>query len=206
MLRRFVFPVHNEYSQIHGFSGRDMSGHKNAPKWKHIGRKSKWLYPYYSSKLCRESIDNKKEVILVESIGDLLNLNQHNYYNVLVSFGLDISPKLLCLLIGLDIDRVIISFNNDSDKASNRGAIASVKNYLKLLSYFDVNKLSICLPVKNDFGEMSSEDFSTWSNKCSTERPDQPSQILSFAEKLGRSGGLAKNHLKNLKVLRLYGE
>ena len=124
----------------------------------------------------------------------------------MVSFGLDISPKLLCLLIGLDIDRVIISFNNDSDKASNRGAIASVKNYLKLLSYFDVNKLSICLPVKNDFGEMSSEDFSTWSNKCSTERPDQPSQILSFAEKLGRSGGLAKNHLKNLKVLRLYGE
>ena len=47
----------------------------------------------------QEAID-EKSVILVESIGDLLNLHQNGFKNVLVSFGLDIS-KLLCHLVGL---------------------------------------------------------------------------------------------------------
>ena len=206
MLRRFVFPIYNEHGQIHGFSGRDMSGNSSAPKWKHIGRKSKWLYPYYVSPLCRESIEEKDSVILVESIGDLLNLYQHGYYNVLVSFGLDISPKLLCHLTGLDVSRIIISFNNDSNKTSNRGARAAVKNYLKLLTHFDFSQLSICLPTKNDFGEMSAIDFTDWIEKCQGDSLTRGAEILSFAEKMGKGNELPAAYIKNLKLLRSHVE
>ncbi len=206
MLRRFVFPIYNEHNQIHGFSGRDMTNKENIPKWKHLGRKSKWLYPYYASKLCREAIKEKQSVILVESIGDLLNLYQHEYHNVLVSFGLDISPKLLCHLTGLDVNRIIISFNNDNNKSTNRGARASVKNYLKLLTHFDFSQLSICLPVKNDFGEMNSLDFEEWSEKCNGDYVKRGSEILSFAQKMGKANELPASHLKNLKLLRSYVE
>ena len=204
MLRRFVFPIYNEHFQIHGFSGRDMSNKENVPKWKHLGRKSKWLYPYYASASCRESIAEKESVILVESIGDLLNLQQHNYHNVLVSFGLDISPKLLCHLIGTDVTRIIISFNNDEDKSSNRGARAAVKNYLKLLTHFDFFQLSICLPVKNDFGEMVEEDFMQWKEKCNGDQLKRGKEILAFAEKMAKANELPSTHLKNLKLLRSY--
>ena len=204
MLRRFVFPIYNEHFQIHGFSGRDMSDKENVPKWKHLGRKSKWVYPYYISEACRDAITQHESVILVESIGDLLNLHQHDHYNVLVSFGLDISPKLLCQLIGLDIKKVIIAFNNDDDKASNRGARAAVKNYLKLLTHFDFEQLSICLPVKNDFGEMEKADFLEWQTKCESDVKERGKSILSFAEKLGQANELPLTHLKNLKILRSY--
>lgn len=206
MLRRFVFPIYNEDFQIHGFSGRDMSNRENAPKWKHLGRKSKWLYPYYASSACRESIKDKGSVIVVESIGDLLNLHQHGYHNVLVSFGLDISPKLLCHLVGIDVSRIIISLNNDSDKASNRGARAAVKNYLKLLTHFDFKQLSICLPVKSDFGEMNETDFPLWQQKCENDIEQRGKEIFSFAVKMAEANELPTSHLKNLKLLKSYVE
>tara|TARA_Y100000592_G_scaffold46816_1_gene74273 strand:+ start:18098 stop:19156 length:1059 start_codon:yes stop_codon:yes gene_type:complete len=206
MLRRFVFPIYNESFQIQGFSGRDMSDNSSAPKWKHIGRKSKWIYPYYTNPFCADAIKEQKSVVLVESIGDLLNLNQNNYYNVLVSFGLDISPKLLCHLIGLDVDKIIISFNNDEGKVSNRGARAAVKNYLKLLTHFDPSSLSICLPVKNDFGDMEPSDFSLWSEKCNEDQDKRRKDIFTFAEKLASANELPSAYLKNLKILRSYVE
>jgi hypothetical protein len=204
MLRRFVFPIYNDTHQIHGFSGRDMSDNSQSAKWKHLGRKSKWIYPYYTNPFCQEALAETKSVILVESIGDLLNLNQHNNYNVLVSFGLDISPKLLCHLIGLDAERIIISFNNDEGKSTNRGARAAVKNYLKLLTHFDPATLSICLPVKNDFGDMNKTDFESWSAKCQDDEDERRQNILSFAEKLATAKELPATYSKNLKILRSY--
>ena len=73
---------------------------KNAsrPKWKHLGKKSQWIYPYYSPNIRKDihdSILEKESVILVESIGDMLNLFQHGIYNVLVTFSTVISSPLL---------------------------------------------------------------------------------------------------------------
>jgi len=206
MYQRFVFPIYNEYGQIHGFSGRDMSTRENVPKWKHLGRKTKWIYPYYvegdKGFAVQQAIEKHRSVIIVESIGDLLNLLEHGFYNVLVSFGLDISPKLLCHLNSLDVDRIIVSLNNDSDKSTNRGARASVKNYLKLLNHFDFEQLSICLPMKNDFGEMKGEDFVFWSSKCENSVKDNAQSILSFAQKMVESKDLPVSLAKNIKILR----
>jgi hypothetical protein len=186
-----------------------------SPKWKLIGRKTTWLYPYYISDIdkrdcfpTQEAIEKAKSVIIVESIGDLLNLRQHGFYNVLVCFGLDISPLLMCHLLGLNTDKIIIAFNNDSNKADpkskNRGAQGAVKNYLKLLKHLSPEHLSICLPIKNDFGDMSSEDFSLWQAKLSHQDSDLSSKILTFAEGMAENGDLSGQPLKNLKLLRSY--
>lgn len=210
MYQRFVFPIYNNHGQIHGFSGRDMSSRENVPKWKHMGRKSNWIYPYYvpheDGSLVQKSIEEKNSVILVESIGDLLNLNQHGFYNVLVTFGLDVSPKMICHLIGINVEKIIVSFNNDYNKSINRGARASVKAYLKLLNHFNFNDLFICLPTKIDFGEMNSEDFKKWDEKCQCSLPDRAKSILEFAIKMKESNSLSANLIKNIKILESYAK
>ena len=72
LYQRFVFPIYNKNFQIHGFSGRDMLNKDSRPKWKHMGRKSSWLYPLYTTndkgKPIRDAIAENGELILVESI------------------------------------------------------------------------------------------------------------------------------------------
>lgn len=205
MYQRFVFPIYNLDGKIHGLSGRDMTNRDNAPKWKHVGRKSNWIYPYYVPNnqgfITQDAIEESRSVILVESIGDLLNLHQHGFKNTLVSFGIDISSKLLCHLISLDVERIIISFNNDFDKKENRGARAAIKNYLKLLNHFDFNKIFICLPTKTDFGEMNSSDFEDWQEKCKLSTRNQAASILPFVKKMATDGLLPKSLISNIKII-----
>ena len=192
MYQRFVFPIYNEYNQIHGFSGRDMSQKEGKPKWKHMGRKSSWVYPAYTPSLTFNE-SSQDHVIIVESIGDCLNLMTQGFDNVLVSFGLDISSKLLCSIVKFGFSNVILSLNNDMNKSDNRGMQASIKNYLKLLNYFDKDNVKICLPIKNDFGDMNEKDFKKWKDKlllCKT--TDQTSKILSISRSMYKE----KNYLK----------
>jgi hypothetical protein len=204
MYQRFVFPIFNEYGQIHGFSGRDMSGKEGKPKWKHMGKKNTWVYPAFvpvDGGNFFDSVD-KKSVIIVESIGDCLNLMENGFNNVLVSFGLDISSKLLCSILSFGFETVYISFNNDFNKADNRGMDSSVKNYLKLLNYFDVDNVKICLPDKNDFGDMNELDFNKWREKLSLiKQLDQVPKIIKVARKLYRNKKISKTLIKNLKLI-----
>lgn len=200
MYQRFVFPIYNEYNQIHGFSGRDMSGKEGRPKWKHIGRKNTWVYPAYVNKDFETSSGDY--AIIVESIGDCLNLLENGFENVFVSFGLDVSSKLLCYIVQRGFDQVILSFNNDSNSSSNRGLNASIKNYLKLLNYFDQDKIKICLPTKNDFGDMDKKDFKNWENKLSLYREaNQTQKVLKIARQLYKEKQLPKSLIKNLKLI-----
>lgn len=204
MYQRFVFPIFNEYQQIHGFSGRDMSNKEGRPKWKHMGKKKSWVYPAYVPTKDGIFIDNvnKDYVLLVESIGDCLNCIEHGITNVLVSFGLDLSSKLICSLIKFNFKKVILSFNNDFNKSDNKGMNACVKNYLKLLNYYDMDNIKICLPTKNDFGDMNELDFAKWKEKLKLiEETDQVPKIISFAKKLDKSNGIPKVLRKNLNIL-----
>jgi len=193
MYQRYVFPIRNEYNQIHGFAGRDMSNSSTRPKWKHIGRKSNWIYPHYNL-----NIENYSQVLLVESVGDMLSIKSHSDYDCLVTFGLEVSPTLLTFLVSINPEKIIISFNNDSSSSENRGLNGAIKNYLKLLSFFDQSKLNICLPVKNDFGDMNKEDYDSFNNKLNNIfNKDQSSYIIDYSKKIK----LSKTLLNNLKKL-----
>ena len=208
MYQRFVFPIYNSDFQIHGFSGRDMANSDNRPKWKHIGVKSKWTYPLYTTDSNGDSpvsraIEDTQEVILVESIGDLLNLHENGIKNALATFGLDISPSLICSLVGLAPKKIILSLNNDQDQADNRGLNSSIKNYLKLISHFDSEVIRICLPVKNDFGDMLDSDFKEWEDKRNNvNQVKQREKIYQQALDLLESNKLPKSFSSKIKKLK----
>ena len=205
MYQRFVFPIYNKDYKIHGFAGRDMRQDQsnNRPKWKHLGKKSNWIYPYYTMSECSESINKTKEVIIVESIGDALSLFQYGIKNVLVAFGLDVSSYLACALVSFPIDKVIISFNNDNNKDNNRGLQGSINSYYRLLNFFDKEKVRICLPNKNDFGDMNELDFDKWVvKKDSTDPLKQVPHIISESEKMIKNGSLKKIFYKKIKELK----
>ena len=162
MYQRIVFPVFNLNNKIHGFSGRDMLDLPDRPKWKHIGVKTKWVYPHH---LSEEYILKEKSVILVESIGDVLSLYSKGYKNCLCLFGLNISPSLINYLVKLNPEKIILSLNNDSNKEYNSGLISSIKCFYKLISFFDYDKIIICQPERNDFGDMDLKDYSKWRSK-----------------------------------------
>ena len=198
--KRFIFPIYNEFNQIHGFSGRDMTNSENRPKWKHIGKKKSWIYPLYANKETEKSIKDTGSVILVESIGDLLQLNEQGHFNVLVTFGLDISNKLICALISQNVSKVILSLNNDAKSERNRGLEASIKNYLKLLNYFEPDKILICLPTAKDFGDMNKDNFNSWKDKLLSLDPNtQQSFILKEIDKISKT--IPKSLLKNKKII-----
>lgn len=157
MKNRYVFPIFDTSNNIIGFSGRDITN-KSKIKWKHIGEKNDFLYPLFLNK---DYIEESKEIILVESIGDMLNLWQANVKNVIVTFGVNLSLKILNHMLRTDLKKIFISLNNDS-KNNLVGNIASEKIYSKLTRYFDKNQLEIKLPTEKDFGQMSIEQIYKW--------------------------------------------
>lgn len=156
MYHRSVFPIFNPDGKIYGFSGR-LVVDKDQPKWKHIGKTSQWVYPYFFNK---EYIHKEKRVILVESIGDMLALWEVGIRNVLILFSVTIGSGLFKMLIELDYD-IDLCLNNDRDK-NYVGNIASVKNFAKLSEYFNLERLRIRPPTNNDFGCMNNEEIQTW--------------------------------------------
>jgi len=165
MYRRIVFPIYDLDGQIHGFSGRSVTNDEHIPKWKHMGRKTNWVYPHH---LSHSNIEDKEEVILVESIGDCMALYEAGHDNVLMLAGLDISAKIISYLNSFDLKRIIVATNNDNSKDENTGALASIKVAAKLSSVFDLSLIKINPPVCNDFGEMLEcdtamlENFKKW--------------------------------------------
>ena len=201
MYQRFVFPIFNQHGQIHGFAGRDMASNEDRPKWKHIGKKTQWVYPLHIHPQVQEAIA-EKGVILVESIGDMLSLMEHGFLNVLVTFGLDVSPQLICALIGLSPPSIVLALNNDKEHEVNRGLVGCCKNFLKLLSHFDPEFIKICLPIQNDFGDMDSEDFEVWRGKIkNTSFDDQHSSLVEYINKFHKAKLISNNLYKNIKIL-----
>ena len=204
MNNRFVFPVYNDHAEIFGFSGRHVywKTATTLPKWKHIGRKTKWSYPLYlpdeTGKFqVYESITKEKEVIIVESIGDSLALFENGIKNHLVTFGLDLSPSILTSLIALAPEKIVISTNNDYNTGLNRGLTAGIKAFLKLIKYFDIDKIDIKLPPKNDFGDMQERriDFSAWANR-ETDKNKMYNHILNFIKQSSQKTLVSKSKIK----------
>jgi len=159
---RYVFPIFNVHKEILGFSGRNLLKNESSSraKWKHLGPVSKALYPSF---LNEKFITKERQIILVESIGDMLSLWDGGIKNTLVLFGVNLTDDILYYLLKIKPKKIIISLNDDgeSSKAGNR---ATQKIYNDLNSYFDEDLIQISLPTKNDFNEMSAQEIKRWAN------------------------------------------
>lgn len=155
MYKRYVFPIFNARNKIQGFSGRDTTG-KSKIKWKHIGHRNEWAYPF---KFNHGIIKEKRELILVESIGDMLALWQSGIKNTGVTFGTQVGGGLLKAIIRLDPRHIIIATNNDENKAGQKAA-SKMRNTLE--SFFDPNQIQVSHPNKNDFGDQTPEENREW--------------------------------------------
>jgi len=161
MKNRYVFPIFNSRDEIVGFSGRYVNKIPEdfkIAKWKHIGSVSNWCFPV---KYNLKQIQSKQEVILVESIGDMLALWNAGVENVIVTFGLTVSKSITTLLIKVDVKKIFISFNND-DEVSGAGNRAAKEAAQKLYLHFDPNQIQVALPSKNDFGDMTETEIRQW--------------------------------------------
>jgi hypothetical protein len=164
MANRYMFPIFNNSKKIIGFSGRCVLTSpisSRRPKWKHIGPKNEWVYPL---KYNRRTIEDKKEVVLVESIGDMLALWQAGVQNTIVSFGLGINGGIMNYLLQIEPYKITVSFNNDSSD-SLAGQQAAEKASAKLANYFNNKSIQVRLPSKNDFGEMTSKEIKRWAKE-----------------------------------------
>lgn len=163
MKDRYIFPIYDISGKVLGASGRLIVQSEYLPKWKHIGPKNFWFYPFFIN---HDDIKQLNEIIIVESIGDCLSLFEMGIKNVIVLFGLFISRTMLCSLLKLDPNKIIIALNNDIDNG-NRGNQASINLQNKLLKHFDKSQIEIRLPSKKDFNEMlldDKESINIWKN------------------------------------------
>lgn len=197
MYQRFVFPIYNTQLKIHGFSGRDMRPSSDRPKWKHVGTKTKWLYPHHLSEI---HIEKSSEIILVESIGDVLSLYQNGIKNVICTFGTLISPSLISYIVKLNPKKIIFSFNNDSDNKNNAGLLGCIKSFFKLITYVDYEKIKIVLPVKNDFGDMDRIDFNKWEEKKESFSSNfDYNKIVDYALEMNSNQKQPQDFIKKIK-------
>jgi len=156
---RYVFPIFHEKGYISGFTGRDISNNPNTVKWKHSGQTSSWIYPSF---LNQNYISQSKEIIIVESIGDMLSLYDCGIKNTIVVFGVSLSSSIINYILRYRLDKVTIALNNDSHNNSV-GNKASMKFKNQLSKHINYNKIEISLPPSGkDFGEMSKHEITDW--------------------------------------------
>ena len=148
---RYWFPVLDSQKNVIGLTGRALRP-ENKVKWLHKGTKSLWVWPMF---LNLKDIQEKQEVILVESIGNGLSLHECGIKNYLVCFGTEVSNSLLTSLIKLNLKKIIITFDNDTVNNNNSiGENAAKKAYSRLIRYFDSRQLKIATPPNhNDLNE-----------------------------------------------------
>ena len=161
MANRYVFPILNEKDELVGFSGRLLDNNSNYTKWKLLSAKKNWIYPILSY----PEIIKKNTVILVESIGNLLSFYEIGVKNVIVTFGINISPAIIEYLIKIDIKKIMICFDNDSfnNQVGNKEAVNSSR---KLSKYFDEEQVHIITPKFKDINEWLMNDKEGLINFC----------------------------------------
>ena len=168
MKGRYVFPIFDYKENLIGASGRLINqSNTNAPKWKHVGDKKLWKYP---CQINNKIIRHTKEVFLVESIGDMLALWDAKVQNCMVTFGLEVSVEIINYLLRIDVDNIHVCLNNDAGNNS-AGNVAAEKSKNKLKKYFDAHQIHVNFPTKNDFGDMSYDEITSWRKKIHTYQP-----------------------------------
>lgn len=167
---RTVFPIRDLQGRIMGFSGRLLEPNSFAPKWKHVFKASKAVYPW---NVTGPDIIATKTCVLVESIGDLMALLSHDIKPVLCIFGLNLNGHIISTLVAHNIQRIIISLNRDDDP--NKGQAAAEKMRGRLENFF--SNVQIRLPSV----ECGCKDW----GKCAEGSEAGAKELETFREEVG---------------------
>ncbi len=167
LANRFVFPLFGPQGDIIGFDGRyvlpiplDERGKDRWAKWKILGPSSRFIWGGI------EAVAKSRRAVLAESIGDSLKLIEHGVPDVLCLFGTNLSQTLLAKMIELNVNRVIISTNLDTErvnlktgKVSYPGQDAARKITGVLSAFFDESQVVTLHPEANDWGDSTPEQI-----------------------------------------------
>jgi len=159
---RYVFPIFDVQNHLVGFSGRSLVDNPLYPKWKILGKKSKFLFPCYTF---QNKSNYHKQAIIVESIGDMLSLVELGIVNVIVAFGVEISSAVIQFLLKQDCQRIILLMNNDEENNSvgNRAAEEQQK-YLN--RFFDATQITNIVPPFKDLNTFLALNKSAFEDFC----------------------------------------
>ena len=87
--------------------------------------------------------------------------------------------------------------------SQNAGLNGALKNFIKLQSFIDYNKIFISLPQKNDFGDMDSSDIHQWaeSNK-NIEKQAHDINIIKQIDKMLKYKKMPQTFFKKFKKFK----
>lgn len=165
MYGRLIVKIRNKTGKLIGVAGREALNRPNSEKWINKGPKVEWVYPCFDKNI--KAIQGTKQIILVESIGDMLSLCNSGIWQVLCLFGLSISPPKLAHIVSQNPNQIFLGLNDDSNKKDgvNRGQVAVEKLEKKLSVFFDSSKIIRAKPSKNDFGDQAINENLIWAEK-----------------------------------------
>jgi len=208
--QRVTFPIYNIWAKIVGFGGRTLSNHPakyiNSPQTKYFN-KSRLLYGYH---LAKQSIFQKKEIIVTEGYFDVIMLHQAGFENSVATLGTALTNDHLPLLKKGE-PKVILAY--DGDKAGISSALKASKLLLShsfgggvvifedgkdpadLVREKKINYLSSLFAKPKDFGEFVIENtISNYNLANPREKEKAFKEIYTFLNSLNE---ILKEHYKS---------
>jgi hypothetical protein len=147
---RYVFPIRcPSTKRIVGWTGRLVSDASFGPKWKHLVKAKRAIYPVVK---VDAAIRRARKVVLVESPGDMLSLMTTGIDYALVLLGLNVNSRMLGYLASANLDEIIISTNSDTERVAPDGTVshpgqdAAAKLRAKLIPYLGDHRVRVRLP------------------------------------------------------------
>ncbi len=127
LIDRITIPIYDNNNYIVGFSGRTTGN--SSVKYLNTGSTKIFSKGNLLFNFNRVRELNDKRVIIVEGFMDAIALYNCGHKNVLATMGVALTDKHLNLLNSLELETVILCFDND-----NAGQLATIENGKKLMT------------------------------------------------------------------------
>ncbi len=134
MKNRYVWVIRNSKNEIIGFEGRALEENPKR-KYQHAGSVTEWVWPTF---LNNDIIGRCKSVVITESPMDAMMLFDCGVKNIVCLFGANMSLAVLNYLLRRNVEKIILSLNNELESENGGvGNKSSIACQIRLKRYFD---------------------------------------------------------------------
>ncbi|NLY63240.1 MAG: DNA primase [Erysipelothrix sp.] len=146
---RLLFPIHTEFGQVVGYSGRALISDANIAKYinsseNDIYHKGSILYNYHRA---LDTVKQENEIYLVEGVMDVIGFYKGHVKNAVATLGTAMTREQVKLL-SKHANSVVLAYDGDS-----AGALATIKAIGLLLDE------KVKIEVLDGFGDMDPDDY-----------------------------------------------